>query len=481
MSQGKIQEFKPSYSADQKALFINLDPNIYGTFAEIGAGQEVSRHFFRSGGASGTVAKAMSAYDKLFSDAIYGKEPDGRYVTENRLWKMLNHEYQLILDRLDHSAAPDRRSFAFANTVATINFAKTFKGQGWMGIRFQAEPGAEANNIIFHVRLHENEAKLQQETIGQMGVNLIYASFYSHEPGHILDALYDNISVDAIEIDMIHMSGPSFQKVDNRLLSLQLVRKGFTNAVAFGPEGNNMLPADLLYKKNILAIRGRFRPVTKVNMDMIQKGFKAFVQDPRVNRDKTVVLFEITLNNLLAEGEINERDFLDRAEVLCSLGQTVLISNYQEYYKLVHYFSQFSKQRMGLILGVTNLQEIFNEKYYRGLAGGILEATGIIFSKDIKMYVYPSQPKKSSNLLTVANMKVHPRLKPLYDYLIFNGKIKDIEDFDPNILQIFSPNVLEMIASGEEGWEEFLPDMVDRIIKNKKLFGFHETASTQKA
>jgi hypothetical protein len=276
---------------------------------------------------------------------------------------------------------------------------------------------------------------------------------------------------------MIHMSGPDFEKVDNRLLSLELVRRGFTNAVAFGPEGNNLLPADLLYKKNILAIRGRFRPVTKVNMDMIQKGYKAFIKDPRVSRDKVVVLFEITLNNLLAEGEINERDFLDRAEVLCSLGQTVLISNYQEYYKLVHYFSQFSKLRMGLILGVTNLQEIFNEKYYRGLAGGILEATGIIFSKDIKMFVYPSQPKKSAPLLNTQTMKVHPRLRALYDYLMFNGKIKDIEDFDQEILQIFSPNVLEMIGNGEDGWESYLPEMVDRIIKEKKLFGYHsETA-----
>jgi hypothetical protein len=478
MSGNNGEGFKPSYSADQKALFINLDPNIYGTFAEIGAGQEVSRHFFRSGGASGTVAKAMSAYDKLFSDAIYGKEPDGRYVTENRLIKMLDHEYQLILDRLEHSAFPDRKYFAFANTVATINFAKTFKGQGWMGMRFQSAHGAEPNIIYFHVRLHENEAKLQQETIGEMGVNLIYACFYCNsDPSKILESLYDNISKDAIEIDMIHMSGPDFEKVDNRLLSLELVRRGFTNAVAFGPEGNNLLPADLLYKKNILAIRGRFRPVTKVNMDMIQKGYKAFIKDPRVSRDKVVVLFEITLNNLLAEGEINERDFLDRAEVLCSLGQTVLISNYQEYYKLVHYFSQFSKLRMGLILGVTNLQEIFNEKYYRGLAGGILEATGIIFSKDIKMFVYPSQPKKSAPLLNTQTMKVHPRLRALYDYLMFNGKIKDIEDFDQEILQIFSPNVLEMIGNGEDGWESYLPEMVDRIIKEKKLFGYHsETA-----
>ena len=457
----------------QKALKINLDPDIYGTFAEIGAGQETVRHFFRAGGASGTIAKAMSAYDKDFSDAIYGKESDGRYVTEVRLRKMIDHEYGLMQERLDNSQFPNRRFFAYANTVATINFTKKFLGHGWMGIRFQAEADGPHNDIVFHIRMKETEAKLQQETIGELGVNLIYGAFKHHTDANLLlKSLFDNIPLDRIEIDMIHVSGPCFENVDNRLLSLQLLKNGMTDAVIFGPDGHNLLPAALLYKKNILAIRGSFRPVTKVNLDMLQKGYNMFTKEKRVDKDNLVVLFEITLNNLRAEGEINEQDFLDRAEILCSLGHNVLISNYQEYFRLVEYFSRYTKSRMGLIMGLTNLKEVFNEKYYRELKGGTLEAMGILFSNDLKMYVYPSQTNKSSELQTIENMKVHPRFKPLSDYLIFNRRLVDIQNFDKSILQIFSPKVLHMIKEGEDGWEKYLPPYVDMIIKEKKLFGY---------
>ncbi|MFZ9526857.1 MAG: TonB-dependent receptor, partial [Schleiferiaceae bacterium] len=216
-------------SAAQKALRTNLNPNVYGSFAEIGAGQETVRHFFRAGGASGTIAKAMSAYDKEFSDAIYGREADGRYVSENRLRKMLNHEYRLLHERIDRDRSPDKCFFAFANTVATINFAKTFKGHGWLGIRYQTRPDGEANEVIVHVRLHEDNAKYQQETIGAMGVNLIYAAFnYFDEPKKFLLSLYDGIEKSAIEVDLINFLGPDFEHVDNRLMSLQLIKNGFT-------------------------------------------------------------------------------------------------------------------------------------------------------------------------------------------------------------------------------------------------------------
>ena len=457
----------------QKALKINLNEDIYGTFAEIGAGQEVVRHFFRAGGASGTVAKTMSAYDKDFSDAIYGREIDGRYVTENRLRKMLEHEYSLIEQRLSRDKFPNKLYFAFSNTVATINFTKKFKGHGWMGLRFQLEPDQEPNDIIFHIRMKEEEAYLQQETIGIMGVNLIYGAFHiRNNPQELLRSLYDNIAKYKIEIDMIHFEGPEFREVDNRLMSLQLIKNGMTDAVIFGPEGKNILPAALLYKKNILALRGSFRPATKVNIDMIKKGYGYFVQERKVDREKLVVLFEITLNNLKAEGEIDEQDFLDRAEILCSLGQTVLISNYQQYYKLVEYFTRYTEERMGLIMGVTNLLDLFDESYYRDLKGGILEAFGILYSTDLKMYIYPSQPTEGSELETSKNLHIHPRLKPLYDYLMFNRRIVDIDNYDPEILQIFSRDVLQKIKNGEEGWEKSLPAYVDNIIRDKRLFGY---------
>ncbi|HBF21461.1 MAG TPA: nicotinate-nucleotide adenylyltransferase, partial [Cryomorphaceae bacterium] len=275
-----------------------------------------------------------------------------------------------------------------------------------------------------------------------------------------------------IEIDMIHFEGPEFKNVDNRLMSLQLIKNGMTDAVIFGPEGNNILPAALLYKKNILALRGSFRPATKVNIDMIKKGFGYFVDERKVDRENLVVLFEITLNNLKAEGEIDEQDFLDRAEILCSLGQTVLISNYQQYYKLVEYFTRYTEERMGLIMGVTNLEDLFDEHYYRDLKGGILEAFGILYSTDLKIYVYPSQPTENEEIETSKTVKIHPRLRPLYEYLMFNRRVIDIENYDPEILQIFSRDVLQKIRSGEEGWEKALPAYVDNIIRDKKLFGY---------
>jgi len=457
----------------QKALKINLNPNIYGTFAEIGAGQEVVRHFFRAGGASGTVAKTMSAYDKDFSDAIYGREIDNRYVTEARLRKMLDHEYNLIEQRLSRDKFPNKCYFTFSNTVATINFTKKFKGHGWVGLRFQLSPDQEPNDVIFHIRMKEEEAYLQQETIGIMGVNLIYGCFHiRNNPEELLRSLYDNIAKYKIEIDMIHFEGPEFEQVDNRLMSLQLIRNDMTDAVIFGPEGKNILPAALLYKKNILALRGSFRPVTKVNIDMIKKGFGYFVDERKVDRENMVVLFEITLNNLKSEGQIDEQDFLDRAEILCSLGQTVLISNYQQYYKLVEYFTRYTEERMGLIMGVTNLKELFNEKYYRDLKGGILEAFGILYSTDLKLYIYPSQETEGTPVESSKTVKIHPRLKPLYDYLMFNRRLIDIDNYDPEILQIFSRDVLKHIKNGEDGWENALPAYVDNIIRDKELFGY---------
>lgn len=458
-------------SAAQKALRTNLNPNIYGSFAEIGAGQETVRHFFRAGGASGTIAKAMSAYDKEFSDAIYGQEAAGRYVTENRLRKMLNHEYQLLHERINRETSPDKCFFAFANTVATINFAKTFKGHGWLGVRYQTRPDREANEVIVHVRLHEDNPKYQQETIGAMGVNLIYAAYNLYEePKSFLLSLYDGIDRTAIEVDLINFSGPDFDHIDNRLMSLQLIKNGFTDAVIFGPEGKNLLPAELLYKKNVLAMRGSFRPVTKVNMDMIKKGYKQFIKSKSVQKDDAVVLFEITLNNLLADGALDEQDFLDRADILCSIGQTVLISNYQEYYRLVDYFAGFTKKRIGLIMGIPSLQEIFDEKYYEHLTGGILEAMGRLFSKSLVIYAYPFRGETSVN--TVSDIVVNDLFKNIFDYLKQARRVRDIEDFDPDILSIWSREVLRKIRTGETGWEDSLPTYVDKIIKEKGLFGY---------
>lgn len=470
-------------SPAQKARRINMNADLYGTFAEIGAGQETVRHFFRAGQASQTIAKAMSAYDKDFSNAIYGPEPGNRFVCESRLKNMLGHEYGLMIDRLSRQDHPSKKFFTFANTIATSTYERPHKGHGWIGVRFQVGPEEPTNDVIIHVRLHDPDISLQQENIGILGVNLLFGCIFHHTtPDEIMTGLYDNVSRHVVEIDMVQMNGPAFSQVDNRLLSLQLVKRGYTDAVLFGPDGQNLQASETLYRKNILAIRGSFRPVTKVNIDMIMNGYNMFIKEQRVDRRNLQVLFEITLNNLRTDtGDVDEKDFIDRADILCSLGQTVLISNYQEYYKLVEYFSRYTKARMGLIMGVNNLIDVFDERYYRHLNGGMLEAFGILFTRDLKIYVYPSLDADMKGIMTTTNMPVHPRLKPLYDYLLFNKRLVDIESYDRGVLHVFSKTVLEMIRSGETGWEDMVPPYVDTMIKDNRLFGYTPTEQDKEA
>ena len=301
----------------------------------------------------------------------------------------------------------------------------------------------------------------------------MYACFHHYDsPDTFIKSLYDNLSRKQIEIDMVKMNGHIFQEIDNRLLSLLLVRHGMTEAVIFGPDGQNLQPSDVLHKKNILTLRGSFRPVTKVNIDMIKNGLNQFIKENKVNEKNLQVLFEITLSNLKADGDINQKDFLDRVEVLCSIGQTVMISNYNLYYKLLDYFSRFTNERLGVILGLTNLQDIFDAKYYRNLNGGILEGIGKMFNRDLKVYVYPYKPDSKSTLKTSQNISIQPRIKPLYDYFIFNSKIIDLKDYHQDYLKILSRKVLKMIKQNKPGWEEMVPTYVDNLIKEKKLFGF---------
>ncbi|HET8752895.1 MAG TPA: TonB-dependent receptor, partial [Salinimicrobium sp.] len=394
-------------------------------------------------------------------------------VTEARLRAMLSYETHLIEKRINREKHPNKVFFSYANTVATIDFAKKYKGHGWVGIRFQTKPNEEYNEILIHLQFHENSAALQQITLGTLGVNLIYGAFYHNErPRDLLKYLYDHLNKHQIEIDTINFTGPAFKEVDNRLMSLLLVKNGMTDAVMFSPNGLNVLPAEELYKKNILTLRGSFRPVTKVNMSMYEKSLALFLNEKKVDAEKTKVIFEITLSNLKSEGEIDEKDFLDRADLLCSLGQTVMISNFQEYYKVVEYFSQHTSERMGLTLGVDTFVDIFDERYYRHLSGGILEAFGKLFFKDLKVYLYPMKDPESGEIITSENLKVHPRVKELYKFFKDNGRVVDITDYDPKILDIYSRQVYRKISEGEQGWEEMIPAPTAKMIKEKHLFGY---------
>jgi len=468
------QPFENIPSIKAKALRINLNEHIYGTFAEIGAGQEVARHFFRSGGASGTIAKTMSAYDKAFSDAIYGQETNSGYVSESRLKKMLDHEVNLLETRMDRKEHPNKMFFTYANTVATIDFAKKYKGHGWMGIKFQTNPKEAFSEIHIHVRFHLFEAKAQQEALGLMGLNLIYGGYYKNdEPKKLLRYLYDHIDSESIEIDTINFSGPLFKKVDNRLMSLELVKNNMTKAVMFGPDGNNILPAKVFWKKNILAIRGSFRPVTLVNEDMFIKSTDIISKEKGFKEDKQITLFEITLSNLKSSnGDVNETDFMDRAKLLCALGHTVMITNFKEYYKLAEYFSNYTNKKVVLTMGVNNLIEIFDDKYYDELRGGILEAFGKLFVKNLRVFLYPMKDPKDGSIINSNNIHVANKMKNLYKYFKYNNRLLDIIDYDEALLSIFSIKVLEKIKAGENGWEKMLPKEVTNQIKSKKLFGY---------
>lgn len=456
----------------QKALRINLNRRIYGSFAEIGAGQDVATNFFKAGGASGTIAKTISAYDMAFSDAIYGEEISGRYVVEARLMKMLIREYKLLNIRLTETAS-EKTFFAFADTVAALNYQKTNDPHGWIGLRFQLTPGGEPNDVVIHVRMKDNDNVLQQQALGVIGVNLIYACYYYYDqPEILLQSLMDDLHTDRIEIDMIRFAGPDFKEVDNRLMSLHLVKNGFTNAALFGPDGNVMNPAEAFYKRHIVAVRGRFRPVTNVFLDMLKKGVKQFENETDVDDDKVVVVSELTLQSLQSGDEqINEKDFLDRVDILCSLGQTVLISNFHEYYKLVSYLARFTKQRMALIMGIPNLSYIFEDKHYTNLTGGILAAFATLFGPKIKLYLYPTL-NSEQKLVTSKEFTPPTHLKGLYQYMLDNDKFQDVHNPNTSLLSIHNDSVLRMIQNGESGWEEYVPESVAKMIKENCLFGY---------
>lgn len=465
----RIIEHQPAIS--DKTLRLNLNKNIYGTFSEIGAGQETVRHFFRSGGSSRTIAKAMSAYDKEFSDAIYTTESDGRYVTESRLKKMLLHESNLMEERLTKEDNPKRMYFSYANTVATIDFAKKFKGHGWVGIRFQTKPNGDYSEIILHIQFKENDVKLQQQTLGILGVNLIYGAFYQYnDPKKLISHLYDHLDKDQLEIDTINFSGSAFDKVDNRLMSLFLVKNNMASAVMFDAHGKNILPANTLFRKNILVLRGSFRPVTLVNMNMYENTLKQFLEHNKISEENTKVVFEMTLNNLLKEGELDEQDFIDRAELLSSLGQTVMISNFKEYYKVIDYLAQYSNEKIALSIGATNLLDIFDSKYYNQLNGGLFEALGKLFNRNLEIYVYPSK-EQNGEIIDSENLKIREeKYQVLYNFFKNENQIIDIKNYDEENLSIYSHEVLEKIKKNTPDWKSFLPESVAKIIDDKKLF-----------
>jgi hypothetical protein len=455
---------------DEKALEMNLDPTKYGTFAEIGAGQEVARRFFRVGGAAGTIAKTMSAYDMTFSDAIYG--PAERYVSRLRLKTMLDHEYNLLIERLDQKFGAEKTFFVFADTVAARSFKERNESHGWLGVRFQSEPRGQPSQTIIHVRLLDGTHVEQQEALGVIGINLLYGAFYHRQPEELIASLPENLAPGRIEVDMIKFSGPVFQHVDNRLMSLQLVSRGLTDAVMFKADGDTVQPAEVLYKKAILVERGNFRPVTYATNDMLDGARRVFLEHCDCSEDDVVVLMEMTLENLLADGQVDHADFLARVDILGALGRTVLISRFREYYRLAGYLFRYTNRAIGLVMGVPSLIEILNQKYYTNLEGGILEALGRMFKGGLKLYVYPMIDEATGKIVTATQIDVAPNLRSLFRYLIDNQYVQEITDYHPEYLRIHPPDVLTKLQSHDSRWEQMVPPEVARIIKKREFFGY---------
>jgi hypothetical protein len=463
------EDEQPKLSTHQKALKINLDPIRYGTFAEIGAGQEVARWFFKVGAAAGTISKSISAYDMAVSDAIYGRCK--RYVSRERLQSMLDHEHALNIERLRPSRGDSTAFFTFADTVAARNFQGTNECHGWMGVKYQAHPRDEDSQIILHVRMLDHENGLQQEALGIVGVNLLYAAFFlHHKPQMMLESLLDNLSTARIEIDMIELSGIEFRHVDNRVMSLKLVQLGLSGAAMFGPSGDVLQPSEILRKRPILVERGSFRPVTKVNIDMIESARESFAAEPEVDGAQIVELMEITMRNLLVAGNIDLSDFLARADLLAATGKTVLISGYFEYYRLAAYLTRYTSEPIAVTMGLASLLDLFREQYYSGLEGGILEAFGKLFTKDLRIYVYPLRDQSTGLLGTVESVEMPEDLRSLYRYLVERGRIKQLGNFDESVLHIFSRDVLRRIRDDEE-WESMVPAEVAEVIRRRRFFG----------
>ncbi len=456
---------------EQKALEINLDDPIYGAFAEIGAGQEVARYFFQVGAAAGTIAKSMSAYDKTVSDEIYGPEQvgKGRYVCESRLYKMLDHEYRLMEQRL-RVVRPDQTFFAFADTVAAINYTKTIKGDGWLGLRFQLHPNKAPNDLIVHVRMLDQDNRLQQQAVGIVGVNMVYAAYrYHKEPETLVTSLLDNLK-GRVAIDMVRLTGPDFEQLDNRLVALWLVKNGLSEVAIFGPDGDTKHAGEFLYRKSILLARGSYRPPTLVQEDMIRNAYAQFLKEAEITPENAFFLTEITLDNLQSgDGQLDEQDFLDRATLLCAMGQTVVISNCVQHKRLIAYFSEYKVPRIGLVLGARKLEIILRQTCEQQ-PENLLTAFGELFPSTVRFYVYPALETGSSTVIRAKDVKVPEAMAGLYKYLLENNHVVDIEAYNPEVLGIYHKNVLEAIQKGDSSWEQSVSPSVADLIHRNHLF-----------
>ena len=455
----------------QKALSINLDNSLYGTFAEIGAGQEVARYFFRAGGAAGTIAKTMSAYDMVISDTIYGKKDGVRYVSEDRLHKMLDYEFSLLQDRLGKTRGKETKFFVFSDTVAAKSYSGLGECHGWLGVKFQDKPGEKPSELIVHIRMLDQENIQQQEAVGLLGVNMLYSCFnFAKEPVKFVSSLMENLTTRRIEIDMIRVNGPAFEGIDSRVLSLELVKKKFTQAVMFDPTGKVISAKDHLYKKNLVVCRGSFRPPTLVNIDMLECG-ERMLRSEVGDHEPIGILPEISMSKLLERAkEVDNNDFLARVDLMAELGHCVLITNFDNFFELNQYL-QFTKKKIAFITGVFNLEQILLLDNYKQTQSGIMGGLGELFGHMTKLYIYPViDDEDDTKWRKIDDLEFDKSIDHLVKYLIQNKLIVDVPKYNKDLFGIWSRTILKMIQEGESGWEKMVPDIVAKKVIKDKLF-----------
>lgn len=463
----QIKETPRPETTFEKALAINLDPSIYGVFAEIGAGQETANWFFRVSASAGTVAKSISAYDMTMSDTLYGKA--SRYVSQERLRAMLDYEYDLLQSRLASERGEASTFFSFSNTVRARGYKDTGECHGWLGIRLQLKPQTEPVEIVLHVRLLDETNADQMDALGRVGVNLIYAAFYYRESLQcFVESLADDIAHGRVEVDMLRFSGEGFRYVDNRLCALQLVQSGLTDAAMFNSDGQVVQAADALYKRPIMLLRGSFNPVLKLHLDMMRQARSVFSNTLEPEQlERAVELCEISTNNLLRDGEVDHADFIDRADALQALGKTVLISSSAEFHRIATYLSRYTAEPIAIILSIGLLNELFKRKWSAALAGGILESFGRLFKNSVQLYVYPWHNAQSKELVTADNFKAPNNWQYFYQHLMQNDRIRSIGVGDPALLAKTGRKVLEDILSGKPGWTDWVPEEAHEMVRRK--------------
>lgn len=447
----------------EKALDINVDPLFYGSFAEIGAGQEVARQFFQAGRASQTVALTISAYDMTFSDIIYGREKNGRYVCLSRLEKMLDKEYAKLIERLSENRGSKTCFFSFADTVATSSEGAKKSCHGWLGVRFQTKPNSEPQTVMLHVRMLDKHRLQQQETLSKLGVNLIHSCLFEHKnPDDFLSGLFDSIKKDALAIDVIEFFGDAFKKYDQILFNLKLVDHGWAEAILVDEHGRLQNPGDYLFGKSLLIQRGFFNPITNTHLDIYKRGIEHFKKEFSLKTSDVIGLFEFTLDNRIKNRHVEPEDAVKRVQMATKLQVPTLVTKFTLFYQLKEFIRLSTPKPLGIVIGATHLEKLFDESFYFDLSGGLLEGLSKLLGRFTRLYIYPH--KTNEICLLTKSFFPKPDVKNIYNHFIENKMIQDIAGCEEIDIFVHSDDVNKLIKKKDSAWKKLVPESIHALV-----------------